>query len=86
MTLTVIGTDKKINGHFLPNLFAIKPNITEPKKTPMDQIEIIHEASSLVSWPLANGVFSLRSNNSFGLAHPPTMPYWPACSDTMNQI
>lgn len=67
-----MGMDNPINGHFRPNLFAIKPKITEPKNVPMAQIEIIHDVSSLLSTPLGNGVFSLRSSNSFGLAHPPT--------------
>lgn len=68
--LTVIGADNEISGHFRPYLLAIKPNITLPKNTPIDHIEIIHEASSAVSL-VGNGVLSLRNNSSFGLAHPP---------------
>lgn len=73
MILTVIGADNPIKGHFRPNLFAMKPNITLPKNTPIDQIEIIHDASS-DEITNDNGVLSLSfSNNSFGLAHPPIL-------------
>lgn len=69
--LTVIGALNEIRGHLRPNLLAIKPYMTLPKKTPIDQIETIHDVSSAVSGPVGNGVLSLRSNSSFGLVHPP---------------
>lgn len=72
--LTIIGMLITNRGSFLPNLFAMNPNTVFEIRAPIDNSDVIQDASSIVIFPLTNGESSDMSKTIIGLDHPSRIP------------
>lgn len=68
--LTIIGIDKKNNGHFRPSFFVVNPKNMSPIKPPIGNSAANHEASSIVIFPDGNNVSSDVSTGILGVTQP----------------
>lgn len=83
--LTVCGTPINRIDFFLPNRSDRNPKINTDAMAPKACNEHIHDFSSAVIGPDANGVSSDSSSNKFPPVHPITIPNIPAVKLTAIQ-
>lgn len=72
--LTICGTDRAYRICLRPNLSTNQPNKKFPNTPPKQNIDTIHDNSSVVNGPLFNGVSSDSNMRKLNDGHPQDVP------------